>query len=302
MRRLIIIFFALLIDQLFGDPPNRWHPVAWMGQGIAWAQRRAPGTEASPERQFTYGAGVVLAGAGAAATAGWLLARLARAMAWPGLLLEALALKTTISRRGLLEAARQVEDALNAGDVASARHWLGWHLVSRDVSNLDASQVAAAAIESVAENASDSIVAPLMWYALGGLPAALAYRFLNTADAMLGYRDPAREWLGKAPARLDDAANLIPARITALGIILAAPLARGDVRRAWRVWRRDAGKTESPNAGHPMSAMAGALGVRLEKPGHYALGAEMRPPRASDISRARRILLRKSPTDRENHR
>ena len=288
--RVTALLLALLLDQLFGDPPNRWHPVAWMGRGIAWGQRHAPGAHASPARQLAFGGGIVAAGVALTAGVGVMLTRLARALAAPGTLIEALLLSTTLSLRGLDRAAQQVEDALRTGDLPAARHWLSWHLVSRNTDALDASQVAAAAIESVAENASDGVIAPLTWYAVGGLPAALAYRFINTADAMLGYRDPAREWLGKIPARLDDAANLIPARITALLIILAAPLAGGDLRRAWRVWRRDARVTASPNAGHPMSAMAGALGVRLEKIGHYTLGRDLRPPRAADIAPARRII------------
>ena len=290
MRRLLVIILALALDHLLGDPPNRWHPVAWMGRGIAWAQQRAPGPETSPARQLLYGAGMVVGGGVLVAGVGVFLARIFRFLAWPGLVLEALALKSTIARRGLIRAAAQVEEALRADDVPAARHWLGWHLVSRDTSELDEAQVAAAAIESVAENASDGLVAPLWWYAVGGLPAGLTYRFINTADAMLGYRDPAREWLGKVPARLDDLANLLPSRLTAILIILAARLAGGDPGRGWRVWRRDAGKTASPNAGHPMSAMAGVLGVRLEKPGHYVLGAEFPPPSPEDIARARRLL------------
>ncbi|HHB91083.1 MAG TPA: cobalamin biosynthesis protein CobD [Anaerolineae bacterium] len=286
LKRITVILLALLLDQFLGDPPNRWHPVAWMGRGIAWSQRHAPGGGEAPARQLAYGGAIVLVGVSLAATAGVLLARLARSLAWPGIVVEALALKATFSLRGLIRAARQVETALLAHDLPSARRWLSWHLVSRSTEELDASQVAAATIESVAENLSDGVLAPLTWYTIGGLPAAWAYRFLNTADAMLGYRDPAREWLGKIPARADDLANLLPARLTALFIILAAPLAGGNVCRAWRIWRRDARKTTSPNAGHPMSAMAGALGVRLEKSGHYVLGDELAAPIPSDIERA----------------
>jgi len=150
---------------------------------------------------------------------------------------------------------------------------VSWRLVSRDTATLSATQVSAATIESVAENLSDSVVAPLLYYAVGGLPAAFGYRFANTADAMVGYRDEVYEWLGKAPARLDDLFNLVPARLAAALIVAAAPLTGESAGRAWRIWRRDAGKTASPNAGHPMSAMAGALDVELEKVGHYRLGA-----------------------------
>jgi adenosylcobinamide-phosphate synthase len=213
--------------------------------------------------------------------------RLPKPLAW---LLEAAALKSAFSLRGLTNAAGEVQAALAHDDLPKARRLVAWHLVSRDTAALDASQVAAAAIESVAENASDGVVAPLFYYALGGLPLALAYRFVNTADAMLGYRDEAHEWLGKFPARLDDALNWLPARLTALLIFVTAGVAGEDPAASWRIWRRDAHETASPNAGHPMSAMAGALGVVLEKPGHYRLGSGQRLPRGEDLGRAVKIV------------
>jgi adenosylcobinamide-phosphate synthase len=168
---------------------------------------------------------------------------------------------------------------------------LGWSLVSRDTSELDESQVASAVIESVAENASDSLIAPLFYYMLGGLPLALVYRFANTADAMLGYHTPEFEWLGKIPARLDDLLNLLPARLTGWLIVLASPLAGGNMLHAKQTMHRDAANTASPNAGFPMSAMAGALGIELEKTAHYRLGYGGRKPTSADIRRSRTILL-----------
>jgi len=149
--------------------------------------------------------------------------------------------------------------------------------------------VSIAAIESVAENASDSVVAPLFYYVVGGVPAALAYRAINTLDAMIGYRGET-EWLGKAAARLDDAANFIPARLTALLLAVASGAGGGSPARALALWLRDARKTESPNAGRPMAAMAGALGVELSKRGAYVLGAGLRAPAAADVRRAVRIF------------
>ncbi len=287
IRRIPVLLLALLLDEFFGDPPNRWHPVAWMGRFIARAQHHAPPPSSAPAGQMLYGAGVILTGSGLVAGAGALLARTtSRLPRVASLLLEAALLKTTFSLHGLTRAAGQIADALEKNDLPAARHWLSWHLVSRNTEAMDASHIAAAVIESVAENASDGIVAPLFFYMLGGLPAALAYRFLNTTDAMLGYRDPAREWLGKIPARVDDVVNLIPARLTAL-LLWTATSHHG---RAWRIWQRDAHLTESPNAGHPMSAMAGALGVQLEKSGHYTLGADLRPPQRQDIPRAVRLI------------
>ena len=174
--------------------------------------------------------------------------------------------------------------------MSEARRLTNWHLVSRDTSKLTESQVAAATIESVTENTSDSIIAPLFYYTLFGLPGAFAYRFANTADSMLGYHDAEREWLGKIPARLDDVLNYIPARLTAALFILVSWVSNGEATTATAIWRRDSRKTDSPNAGHPMSAGAGALGVELEKVGYYNLGEGQRPPQADDIPRSVRLM------------
>jgi adenosylcobinamide-phosphate synthase len=288
MERALALTAALALDALLGDPPNRYHPTAWMGSAIGALQRRAP--REGNAVQLAYGALVALGGAGIAAGVGWLIERALGKLPPPIRPLAGGAmLKLTLALRGLGRAAGAIHAALEAGDLPEARRLTGWHLVSRDTSALTASQISAAAVESVAENASDGVVAPLFYHALFGLPGALAYRYANTADSMLGYRDAAREYLGKVPARLDDALNLIPARLTALALLAAAPLAGLDGRRAWIIWRRDHGLTASPNAGHPMSAAAGALGVELEKAGHYRLHAGGRPPEAADIPRALRL-------------
>ena len=284
-----ILLLAIGFDLALGDPPNRYHLVAWMGKGIAAARYRAP--RGKTWILLAYGTWVELGGIAVVAAAGFAiehgLQRLPWLLAW---LIEAWILKLTLSVRGLARAAQQVQQALESGKLSQARQLLGWHLVSRNTSRLESAQVAAAAIESVAENTADGIVAPLLYYALAGLPAALVYRFINTADAMLGYREAELAWLGKVPARLDDCMNFVPARLTALLMLLAALLGRADARQAWRVWCRDARLTASPNAGQPMSAMAGALGTELEKVGHYRLGAGLLPPTASDIARAVRLM------------
>jgi adenosylcobinamide-phosphate synthase len=190
-----------------------------------------------------------------------------------GTLLEALALKCAFSLRALRAAALEVRDALASGDLAGARRALERHLVSRPTGALDAGLVASGAVESVAENLTDSWVAPLCFYALGGLPAAWAYRAVNTADAMLGYREGRLEYLGKAAARLDDALSWAPARLAAVAIVAGAAATGESAAGAWRALRRDGARTASPNAGRTMAAMAGALGVALDKPDHYRLGA-----------------------------
>jgi adenosylcobinamide-phosphate synthase len=260
-----------------------------MGSFISAIQHWAPAR--GQWGRLAFGAGIVLSGVTIVVVLGILLEHVLWYVPWPlAWLVKAWVLKVTLSLRGLVQAAGEVQQALEHDDLPLARHLVSWHLVSRETSQLSGVQVAAAAVESVGENASDGIVAPLLFYALGGLPAALAYRFINTADAMLGYRDPVRFWLGKVPARLDDLANLVPARLTAVLIVLAALLLGENTRQAWTVWRRDARLTASPNAGHPMSAMAGALQVELEKVGHYRLGAGQPLPGADHIARATRLL------------
>jgi adenosylcobinamide-phosphate synthase len=281
---------AILFDLLLGDPPNRFHPTAWMGNLIAFLLRWRP--RGNRFAELAYGVFILLAGLALTIFAGLAILYLASFLpVWTGILLTALTLTLTISLRGLDYAAREVQSALEANNLSEARRLLSWHLVSRDTSQLDESKVSAAAIESVAENSSDGIVAPLFFFALGGLPAAFAYRFINTADSMLGYHDEEREWLGKVPARLDDVLNFIPARLAGLFIVLSAPFCGASLSQAWKIMWRDSGQTASPNAGIPMSAMAGALGVELEKIGYYALGKDLRLPTSKDISRARAILF-----------
>ncbi|ETX04332.1 MAG: hypothetical protein ETSY2_29410 [Candidatus Entotheonella gemina] len=283
------LLLAIGMDLVIGEPPNRFHPVVWMGQLIAALRRWAPSQ--GRINAFLYGGLIMLISAALVMGLGALLQQLLATLPWLlSLLLEALILKTCFSLRSLARAARQVQHALLQQNLPQARHLLSWHLVSRDTTVLSPSQISAATIESVAENASDSLVAPLFYYAIGGLPCALLYRLINTADAMLGYRDFEREWLGKIPARLDDLVNLIPARLTAWLILIMAFLYRQGIQEGWRVWRRDAKQTASPNAGHPMSAMAGALGVELVKIGHYRLGNGLKPPVQADIARSIVIL------------
>jgi adenosylcobinamide-phosphate synthase len=260
-----------------------------MGSFISAIQHWAPAK--GQWGRLAFGAGIVLSGVTIVVVLGILLERVLWYAPWPlAWLVKAWVLKLTLSLRGLVQAAGEVRQALEHDDLPLARRLVSWHLVSRETSQLSGAQVAAAAVESVGENASDGIVAPLLFYALGGLPAALAYRFINTADAMLGYRDPVRFWLGKVPARVDDLANLVPARLTAVLIVLAALLLGENPRQARTVWHRDAQLTASPNAGHPMSAMAGALQVELEKVGQYRLGAGQPLPGAGHIARATRLL------------
>jgi adenosylcobinamide-phosphate synthase len=206
-----------------------------------------------------------------------------------GLLLQAVALSCLLSLRGLVSAAREVASELGRGDLAAARRAVSYHLVSRPTSELDAGQIASATVESVAENLTDSLVAPALFFLAGGLAGAAVYRAVNTADAMIGYRDGPLEYFGKPAARLDDIFNLIPARLAALSLVTGALAVGESARGALAGLLRDRRRTASPNAGFTMAAMAGALGVRLEKPGAYRLGAGELPG-VPDVARSLRVL------------
>jgi adenosylcobinamide-phosphate synthase len=282
---LLALPLALALDALAGEYPNRLHPVVWMGNAIAFLERGAPRTGRAA--QLAWGILVALALPALFAAAAWGLLSLLRPWPLAALAAEALLLKSTFAVRALGAAAADVRLALERADLPAARRALR-SLCSRDPAALTEGQVAAAAIESIAENLSDSVVAPLFWYLVAGLPGAIAYRAINTLDASIGYRGR-YEWLGKAAARLDDLANVVPARLTALLLLVAGPLAGGRGRDGLRVLLRDGGKTESPNAGRPMAAMAGLLGVELEKVGHYRLGEATESPGAPALARAWRI-------------
>jgi len=293
MNSILILPLAVLLDLLFGDPPNAFHPVAWFGKIAQALERRAP--RDNPRAELLYGARITAGGIALALLPALALERLLRRLGKGnhiGLPLRIVAtaglLKTTFAWRGLIRAGKSVQRDLETRATADARADLR-ALVSRDTRDLDTSQLSAAAIESLAENASDSFVAPLLYYHLFGLAGAFVYRAVNTLDSMIGYHGR-YEFLGKVAARLDDALNFVPARLTALLLVLATRLTRNDARRAWGTMRRDHARTESPNAGYPMSAMAGALDVRLEKMGHYRLNENGNAPQSSDIQRAVKIV------------
>ena len=294
-----VLLLALALDRAFGEPPEAYHPVVWMGRLIAVLERFFPAGNKSVSL-LAGGMVAVLVPALFGAIA-WLVALGLHGLGTvPYLLGGALLLNTTFSVRALGDAAQVTRRALDTCDLDATRYSLR-SLVSRDTRTLTEPQLAAAAIESVGENTTDSYIAPWLAFALLGLPGAFAYRALNTLDSMIGYHGK-YEYTGKAAARLDDFVNLVPARLSAL-LLLGAGFCRCadnvedpagysrelSVRRGWRVMRRDHGLTESPNAGWTMSALSGLIGVVLEKPGHYVIGADQRNPVAADISTAVRL-------------
>jgi len=276
---------AVCLDWLCGEPPARLHPVVWMGRVLGLFGRYPYGSR--PALDFMAGAVFWSVGATLFTGAWWTLAGLAGMLpVWAEIVVCALLLKPLFSARMLIEEVRQVDRAFADG-LPAARKRLS-RIVSRDTRRLEPAQVREGAIESLAENLSDSLIAPLFWYLLLGLPGAALYRFANTADAMWGYRDE-REYFGKWAARADDALNFIPARLAALFLALVSG------PKPWmrlRTIARDARHTPSPNAGWPMAAIAHILGCRLGRPHTYALNAAAPPPGTPAISRAITVALR----------
>ena len=284
----LAVLLALAVDRWLGEPPVRLHPVVWIGHYLGWAgQRIAPAAGIPlPQRDlaaFARGAIAWCAGAILAITVALALQLgLQRLPAWGQLIALGLLLKPLLAWSMLKSEVLAVEAALSVS-LQQGRGRLSW-LCSRDTSVLSESQGRETALESLADNLNDSVVAPLFWFALAGLPGAALYRFANTADAMWGYRGERSgrvwEWAGKWAAHADDLLSWLPARLTALLLALAAGgLSLVRLRREARV-------TPSPNGGWPMGAMALALGVRLGKPGVYTLNATGQPPGPHDTDRA----------------
>jgi adenosylcobinamide-phosphate synthase len=257
-------------DLLLADP-RRGHPVAGFGTA-ALALERHTWRNSRPA-----GAAHVLLLTGGTAVIGTALDRATRGRPVARTLLTAAATWTVLGGTSLGRAATVLQRALEAGDLPGARAALP-ALAGRDPSALGAAELARATVESVAENTSDAAVAPLVWGAVAGIPGLLAYRAVNTLDAMIGHRSPRYERFGWAAARLDDVANWLPARITAGLTVACAPLAGGSARGALRAWVRDGAAHPSPNSGRCEAAAAGALGVRLGGRNVYGSRIEVRPP------------------------
>ena len=265
---LYILCGALLLDALMGEAPNSFHPVAWLGKLISRELKFEPA--AGPRRQFLYGTAMVILTCAAVTVPLWFgLTYLLGLNPVVYMIISAYLLKNTFALRGLWQAVEEVKMCLRCGDPEGAR-LKARALVSRDTSDLTGEQLMSAAVESCAENLCDSFIAPLFYFAILGLPGAIVYRTVNTFDAMIGYRGR-WEYTGKFAARLDDALNFIPSRLSALLIVAASGLCRADAAGSWRTLLAQHGRTQSPNAGWTMCAMAGSLGIELEKSGVYTL-------------------------------
>jgi adenosylcobinamide-phosphate synthase len=276
------LLFAFAIDHFFGEPPARLHPVVWMGNALNWAAANVLPKPAADDHKpdfpsFLTGAGVWIAIATliliVTDSLQWAVLQLPAV--WAALLLGLL-LKPLFAWRMLRQEVQAVEIALHDSlDAGRARLSM---LVSRDTTALTETQVRESAIETLAENLNDSVIAPIFWFVVLGLPGAAVYRFANTADAMWGYKGIYKgrnwEWAGKWAARADDVLSWLPARITAALLWLVSGSSSGFmVSRFWTRLRQEAGKTPSPNSGWPMAALALLLNIQLSKPDVYTLNA-----------------------------
>jgi adenosylcobinamide-phosphate synthase len=282
---LYVLLAALALECLLGEVPSRVHPVVWMGKLTSWLLRFEPKRSLG---QLGFGAGLCLLVAAVFVGGYCVVQRSLAAYVWLQGLVDALVLNSTFAVRGLWQAGQRMRRALEQS-LPAARQQLS-HLCSRDPSELSREELIGASVESLAENTCDSFVAPLLYYCAFGIAGALCYRVVNTLDAMIGYRGR-YEYTGKFAARLDDALNLIPARLSAaLLVIASALLGYAPVRAFTTAWAEHT-KTPSPNAGWTMAAMAGALGVRLDKRHEYNLGQALAPLVPNTLRQAQHLVL-----------
>lgn len=270
---ILIAFLSLAIERAVGYPDWLFnaigHPVTWIGRLISFLDRRLNRATDSDELRRRRGVQALLVILLVPAAIGLTLHVLLWLIFPSGLVIAAILSSSLLSQKSLAEHVEDVADALETGGLTLGRIAVS-RIVGRDPDKLDRAGVARAAIESLAENFSDGIVAPAIWTGVGGLAGGAAYKAANTADSMIGHRTPKYEAFGRAAARFDDLVNLPASRLTGLLIVLAAFIVKGaDPRNAWQVMRRDAKKHRSPNAGWPEAAMAGALGLALAGPRSY---------------------------------
>ena len=303
----MLIFWAVLggflLDAVFGDPAWLPHPVVLMGRCITALENHLRTALSKTPQGELVGGGVVVAvlQLGTLAVTG-LACHLAAALHPAlGLALQMFWCAQALAAKGLVQESRNVYRELVKGDLPAARRAVA-RIVGRDTQALTAEGVTKAAVETVAENASDGVIAPLFYMLIGGAPLALTYKAINTMDSMLGYKNEKYLYFGRCAAKLDDAANWLPSRLAALLWVAAAALTGNSARGAWRIWRRDRHNHASPNSAQTESACAGALGVQLAGPAYYfgeyydkpTIGDPLRPIEPQDILRANRMMYAES--------
>ena len=294
---------GFVLDALFGDPAWLPHPVVFMGKAIArlegFLRPRLPKT---PRGEVLGGAIVAFClPVGTLLFTGAVCRGAARLHPLLGLAVQMFWCAQALAARGLVQESTNVYKELIKPDLPAARRAVS-RIVGRDTAALTAEGVTKAAVETVAENASDGVIAPLFYMLLGGAPLALTYKAINTMDSMLGYKNERYLYFGRVPAKLDDAANYLPSRLAGLLWVAAAALTGSSAKGAWRIWRRDRRRHASPNSAQTESACAGALGVQLAGPAYYfgqyypklTIGDALRPIEPEDILRANRMMVAES--------
>ena len=294
---------GFVLDALFGDPAWLPHPVVFMGKAIArlegFLRPRLPKT---PRGEVLGGAIVAFClPVGTLLFTGAVCRGAARLHPLLGLAVQMFWCAQALAARGLVQESTNVYKELIKPDLPAARRAVS-RIVGRDTAALTAEGVTKAAVETVAENASDGVIAPLFYMLLGGAPLALTYKAINTMDSMLGYKNERYLYFGRVPAKLDDAANYLPSRLAGLLWVAAAAFTHNDAKGAWKIWRRDRRRHASPNSAQTESACAGALGVQLAGPAYYfgqyypklTIGDALRPIEPEDILRANRMMYAES--------
>ena len=294
---------GFVLDTLFGDPPWLPHPVVLMGKAISALEKRLRARmPQTPQGELLGGAVVAFTlPVGTFLLTSLVCLGAAKLSPWLGLAVQMFWCGQALAAKGLAQESTNVYRALIKPDLPAARKAVS-RIVGRDTQNLTLEGVTKAAVETVAENASDGVIAPLLYMLLGGAPLALTYKAINTMDSMLGYKNEKYLYFGRAAAKLDDAANYLPSRLAGLLWCAAAALTGNSPKGAWRIWRRDRRCHASPNSAQTESACAGALGVQLAGPAYYfgeyyakpTIGDPLRPIEPEDIHRANRMMYAES--------
>ncbi len=296
---LLAVILGFILDLIVGDPHWLYHPIRLVGHLISGLEKLLrsifPKTE---QGELIAGGFLLVLTAGITTAVAWGLL-LAAGLVHPCLrfALEVIMCYWVLATKSLKTETMKVYDALKEGDLKKARFAVSM-VVGRDTEVLDDIGVTKAAVETVAENASDGVIAPLLFLMIGGSPVGVFYKAVNTMDSMVGYKNDKYLYFGRAAAKLDDVANYIPSRLAALLWIMAAAFTRNDAKGAWRIWRRDRRNHASPNSAQTESACAGALGVQLAGPAYYfgeyypkpTIGDPLRPIEPEDILRADRMM------------
>ena len=290
---------GFVLDALFGDPAWLPHPVVYMGKAISKLEKfLRPRLPKTLQGELLGGAIVAFClPVGTFLLTGLVCWGAARLHPLLGLAVQMFWCGQALAARGLVQESTNVYKELKKPDLPGARQAVS-RIVGRDTAALTAEGVTKAAVETVAENASDGVIAPLLYMLIGGAPLALTYKAINTMDSMLGYKNEKYLYFGRVPAKLDDAANYLPSRLAALLWVAAAAFTHNDAKGAWKIWRRDRRRHASPNSAQTESACAGALGVQLAGPAYYfgqyypklTIGDALRPIEPEDILRANRMM------------